>query len=120
MLHLTKPMQVISTLEGQRKGISMVANHYFPPPSWGLGHEQGLAGLRKTTQKALGLTGDSTAMLFTGADIDNLAVVKKSFKDMEVTALVTAGVLGNALRMAADEGRFYEPDSLDKKESKKP
>jgi iron complex transport system substrate-binding protein len=49
-------------------------------------------------------------MLFTGADMDNLAVVKKSFKEMEVTALVTAGVETNAMRMGADEGLFYEPE----------
>ncbi|WP_446007956.1 adenosylcobinamide amidohydrolase [Candidatus Electrothrix sp.] len=114
LLHLSKPMQVVSTLEGQRKGISTVGNHYFPPPSWGLGHQQGLAALNRSTRKVLGLDGKSTAMLFTGADMDNLAVVKEAYRDMEVTALVTAGVMGNALRMAADEGGFYEPDSLDK------
>ncbi len=52
VLWLNKPMQVVSTLEGQRHGITTVANHYFPPPSWGLGHNQGLEGLKTTTQKA--------------------------------------------------------------------
>ena len=110
-LTFTRPMRVISTLEGQRQGISTVANHYFPPPSWGLGHRQGLAALRESTQKALGFAPDSTAILFTGANMDNLAVVKKSFREMEVTALVTAGVESNAMRMGADTGLFYEPDS---------
>jgi ABC-type Fe3+-hydroxamate transport system substrate-binding protein/adenosylcobinamide amidohydrolase len=119
LLHLNKAMRVVSTLEGQREGITTVANHYFPPPSWGLGHKQGLEGLRATTQRALGLDSANTAMLFTGANIDNLAVVKESFRDMEVTALVTAGVMGNAMRMGLDEGRFYEPDSLDKEKIKK-
>ncbi|MCI5167486.1 MAG: hypothetical protein D3903_15670 [Candidatus Electrothrix sp. GM3_4] len=85
----------------------------------GIGHQQGLAALNESTRKVLGLNADNTAMLFTGADIDNLAVIKKSYKDMEVTALVTAGVMGNALRMGSDEGRFYEPDSLDKEKIKK-
>ncbi|MCI5167485.1 MAG: hypothetical protein D3903_15665 [Candidatus Electrothrix sp. GM3_4] len=35
LLQLNKPMRVVSTLEGQREGITTVANHYFPPPSWG-------------------------------------------------------------------------------------
>ncbi len=109
-LSFKTPMNVVSTLEGQRSNITTVANHYFPPPSWGLGHEQGLAALRKSTQQTLGFSPESTAMLFTGADMDNLAVVKKSFKDMEVTALVTAGVESNAVRMGADEGLFYEPE----------
>ena len=109
-----KTMAVISTLEGQRDKISTVANHYFPPPSWGLGHQQGLTSLRESTLKALGFAPESTAMLFTGANMDNLAVVKKSFKAMEVTALVTAGVESNAMRMSADTGLFYEPDSSGK------
>ncbi len=119
ILHLNKPMRVVSTLEGQREGITTVANHYFPPPSWGLGHQQGLAALNESVRKVLGLNADNTAMLFTGADMDNLAVVKKSYRDMEVTALVTAGVMGNAMRMGTDEGRFYEPDSMDKEKIKK-
>lgn len=119
VLHLNKPMRVVSTLEGQREGITTVANHYFPPPSWGLDHQQGLAALNESTRKVLGLNADNTAMLFTGANMDNLAVVKKSYRDMEVTALVTAGVMGNAMRMGRDEGRFYEPDSLDREKIKK-
>lgn len=110
-LRFREPMMVVSSLEGQRSGITTVANHYFPPPSWGLGHEQGLAGLRTSTMAVLGLDPANTAMLFTGANMENLAVVRKSFRNMEVYALVTAGVMGNALRMGADTGSFYEPDS---------
>ncbi len=117
-LQFTRPMTVVSTLEGQRQNITTVANHYFPPPSWGLGHEQGLSPLRSQTMAVLGFQPQKTAMLFTGADMDNLAIVKKSFKAMEVTALVTAGVMGNAVRMSADTGSFYEPNTPDKK--KKP
>jgi len=113
-LSLKEPMTIVSTLGGQRDGITTVANHYYPSPSWGLGHEQGLKALRANTLRVLGLEANSTAMLFTGADIDNLAVVKKSYKDMEVIALVTAGVLNNAVRMGADTGSFYEPDQVGK------
>lgn len=113
-LTFKQPMKVVSTLEGQRSGITIVANHYFPPPSWGIGHKQGRDALRKSTQRALGFEADSTAMLFTGANMDNLAVVKKTFRDMEIIALVTAGVTGNALRMSADTGAFYEPDRAGK------
>ncbi len=115
-LHFKRPMTVVSTLEGQRDHISTVANHYFPPPSWGLGHQQGLAALRDQTMAVLGFDYRDTAMLFTGADMDNLAVSTKTFRDMEVTAFVTAGVTGNAVRMGADSGAFYEPDSRNKVE----
>ncbi len=109
-LTFSHPMRVISTLEGQRENIRLVANHYFPPPSWGLGHRQGLAVLRQSTEKVLEFAAESTAMLFTGADMDNLAVVKKTFRELEVTALASAGVTGNAMRMGVDAGLFYEPD----------
>lgn len=111
LLTFNQPMNVVSTLEGYREGLYHVGNHYFPPPSWKLGHESGLSGLYENTLNVLGLQKQSTAMLFTGADMDNLAVIKKSYRDMDVTALVTAGVAGNALRMAFDEGKFYEPET---------
>jgi len=44
--------------------------------------------------------------------MDNLAVEKARFKEMEVYALVTAGVRSNAMRMSEDEGRFYEPGTI--------
>lgn len=118
LVRLKQPVSVVSTLEGQRENITAIANHYFPPPAWGLGHSQGVGGLRSDTLEVLGLHQQSTSMLFTGADMDNLAVVKKSFREMEVIAAVTAGVQGNAMRMVADTGLFYEPDS--KKVKKNP
>jgi iron complex transport system substrate-binding protein len=108
------PLRVVSTLEGQKEGIVTVANHYFPPPSWSLDQGQGLTELRETTNQVLGFDADSTAMLFTGADMDNLAVVKKSFREMEVIALVTAGVEGNSIRMGTDTGSYYELEKTGK------
>jgi adenosylcobinamide amidohydrolase len=102
-------MEILSTLAGQRQSVSLIANHFFPPPSWGLGHNQGLAGLEDYTLQALGLDKSQSAFLFTGADMENLSVVNKTYKDISVYALITAGVRSNALRMASDEGLFY-PD----------
>lgn len=109
-----EPMSIVSTLEGERQNILTVANHYFPPPSWGLGHNQGIDGLRRDTLKVLDLSPDSTSILFTGANMKNLAVVKKRFRGLEVTALVTAGVAGNSVRMGRDAGLFYEPGDQEK------
>lgn len=111
LLTFEKPMTVLSTLEGWREGVVSIGNHYFPPPSWGLGHEQGLEGLREQTSSVLGVKEKNTSLLFTGADMSNLAIIKKVYRDMEVTALVTAGVAGNAVRTGEDSGLFYEPDS---------
>jgi len=110
VLSLKKPMRVISTLEGERKAVRFVANHYFPAPAWGLNHRDGLKGLRQTTLKVLGLKPAETAILFTGARMQNLAVSRKTFKEITVIALVTAGVISNAERMSADYGGFYEPE----------
>ncbi len=112
VLDFNRPLGMVSTLEGEKQGIERVANHYFPPPSWGLGHDQGLAGFRSHTLKVLGLDSAKTAMLFTGADMNNLAVVKKKYRDLTVYALVTAGVHSNAVRMAEDVGRYYEPGTI--------
>ncbi len=109
LLEFTHPMSVVSSLEGERTGISFVGNHYFPPPSWGLEHRRGLKGLRSDTFRVLGLSRKNTSMLFTGANMDNLAIVRKSFRDITVYALVTAGVMSNAQRMSRDRGNFYEP-----------
>lgn len=116
VVEFERPLKVLSTLEGMRENVHFVGNHYFPPPSWGLGHSQGLKDLRGRTLKILGLAEESTAFLFTGADMENLAVVEKSYRDMNVVAIVTAGVAGNAVRMGKDEGRYYEPDNLKSEE----
>ena len=119
LLTLNEPMAVVSSLEGRRGGINNVANHFYPPPAWGLGQSHSLTGLRESSLPVLGLEAETTAMLFTGADTDNLSITKKSFREMEVVALVTAGVAGNAMRMGSDSGNFYEPEGRTA-EGKKP
>jgi adenosylcobinamide amidohydrolase len=49
-------------------------------------------------------------MMGTSADMDNLAMVTKAFTPFVVTALVTAGAKGNAIRTGVDEGKYIEPD----------
>ena len=50
--------------------------------------------------------------MITGADMNNLAVTKEKFKNLEVYAFVTAGVNSNAMRMGRDKGGFYEPGTI--------
>jgi adenosylcobinamide amidohydrolase/ABC-type Fe3+-hydroxamate transport system substrate-binding protein len=106
------PMTVLSTLEGWRDKITAVGNHYTPPPTWMPGHLAGINPLRTRILGAIGKKAETTALLMTGADMDNLAVRTETFKEMTVTALVTAGVMSNAVRMGEDEGMFYEPGTI--------
>ena len=112
LVKFKRPMKIVSTLEGQREGIVEVGNHYLPPTLWGWAHRAGLKGSREYIYKVLGLNQADSSLLFTGADMDNLAIVKETFRDITVYALVTAGVRTNALRTSVDEGRFYEPGTI--------
>ncbi|MGV8075562.1 MAG: adenosylcobinamide amidohydrolase [Syntrophobacteraceae bacterium] len=112
IIEFKEPMRVTSTLEGERKGILTVGNHYTPPPCWDITHRLGLDKSRSRIYKAIGKSAKNSCFLFTGADMGNLSVQKAQFKDMTVYALVTAGVETNALRMSVDQGLFYEPGTI--------
>ena len=112
VVDFTAPQEVLSTLEGWRQGITTVGNHYTPPPGWSLSHYLGLARDRETIFKALGQDPKTTSFLFTGANMSNLAVKSASFRELQVFALVTAGVESNALRLSREEGRYYEPGTI--------
>jgi adenosylcobinamide amidohydrolase len=60
----------------------------------------------------LALAQEESSLLFTGADMDNLAIAHTRYRQMEVFALVTAGVRSNAVRMSQDVGAFYEPGTI--------
>ncbi len=106
------PMSIVSTLEGQRNGITTIGNHYSSPMCWGIGHNSGLEGVRSRVYQVIGKSMENSSFLFTGADMDNLSVKHEKFKGMNVYALVTAGVRGNAVRMSRDEGKYYEPGTI--------
>lgn len=112
LIEFRQPMRVTSTLEGERKGILAVGNHYFPPPCWNLCHSLGLDRWKDHTLKAIHRSKTDSCLLFTGADMGNLSIQKERFKDMEVWAFVTAGVEGNAMRTSVDAGLFYEPGTI--------
>jgi adenosylcobinamide amidohydrolase/ABC-type Fe3+-hydroxamate transport system substrate-binding protein len=106
------PQNVLSTLEGSRSGIKAVGNTYVPMHA-SLGHmDKGVDQVKTTIAENLGYATDEYAGLMTGADMDNLSVQKQTFKDLEVTALVTAGVRGNALRLSRDSGGYTKPGTI--------
>jgi ABC-type Fe3+-hydroxamate transport system substrate-binding protein/adenosylcobinamide amidohydrolase len=112
LVDFTRPLRVLSTLEGPREGLMTVANHFIPPAGWELEHASDLAALRAGIAPLLHRPAESTSFLFTGADMDHLAVQHARFREMQIQALVTAGVCANALRAAKDPGGFYEPGTI--------
>ena len=108
VVDLVEPMQVLSTLEGLRQGITTVGNHYLPPSTWNFVHRIGSVKFKERVVNLLERQPETTSLLFTGADMKHLVLQSASFKEMKVTALVTAGVRSNAVRMGSEEGRYYE------------
>ena len=105
------PRLIASTSGGQRK-VATVGNSFSPTPTWGLYHELGYARSRESLFRVLKLNPQAAEILGTGAAMNNLAIKSAAFKDMAVTALVTAGVEGNALRAGKDSGAYYEPGTI--------
>lgn len=112
--------RILSTNDGVLN-IKAVANHSAHPQLWNCidetaktGHKVGakvyMQNIRKRTAHNCGLGIENLAMMGTSADMDNLAVVIKTHSPFVVTALVTAGAKGNAVRTGVDEGIYVEAD----------
>lgn len=112
VVRFRKPQNVFSTLEGTLSGLRAVGNTYAPMHA-SLGHmAYGVEQARKDIAKNLGYAAEEYAGLMTGANMDNLSVRKATYEDLEVTALVTAGVRGNALRMSRDSSGYHKPGTI--------
>ncbi|MEJ5300180.1 MAG: adenosylcobinamide amidohydrolase [Thermodesulforhabdaceae bacterium] len=112
LIHLTEPMDVLSTLEGPRTAQFVVGNHSSPPPLWGVSHRLGLDGWRSHIEKVLGISQKEASLLFTGANMDNMSLQVRTHGDLVVYALVTAGAESNALRASRDTGSWEEPGTI--------
>ncbi len=112
VIDFTKPLSVVSTLEGERSHIQTVGNHFSPPQYWAMGHGNTLDGLRNQIYAVIGQDEKISSFLFTGADMDNLSIQQETFREMRVHTLITAGVESNAMRMSKDEGLYYEPGTI--------
>lgn len=112
VIDFNTPMTVLSSLEGMKTGVTCIGNHYMPPPCWPISHKIGLPAFRGHVLDLLGRNRQQAAFLFTGADMDHLAVGQAEFRDLRVWAYVTAGVAGNAVRMSQSTGFYYEPGTI--------
>lgn len=96
----------LSTREGFKK-VKVVANNYNPPPLWESVHQNPDGYMNKIVTD-LNLPPAETAMLLTGADMDNLALRKEEYQEFKLFALVTAGTKSNAQRIGVDRAGSLE------------
>ncbi|SMB91195.1 Adenosylcobinamide amidohydrolase [Thermanaeromonas toyohensis ToBE] len=114
IVHFPGPRRVVSTARfngGYREDLKAIFNHHIPadrhdPSTLPGGSLQGYFDYLVDT---LGLSREHTAGLFTAAHMENAAVKTISFRELEVSAIVTAGVDVNGGR-AGDPARYYEID----------
>ena len=112
VLRFTSPQTILSTFEGLRENQAGCGNTFIPMAA-SLGHmRKGVTRVKQTLEKNLGFSQGKFSTLMTGADMDNLAVVEKTYKDLRVTALVTAGVRGNAMRLSKDTGYYLSHGTI--------
>ena len=112
VIDFNTPQKVLSTLEGFKTGVTTVANHYLPPPAWNMAHAEETDQVTARILSTVKRDPATSALLMTGANMDNLTVTEKSYKEMRVTAVVTAGVCSNAQRASRSTGFYYEPGTI--------
>lgn len=104
-----KEKRVLSTLEGF-KTAKFIGNHYDPPELWEQCHTIGIQKHKAEICKNIGINPDDTAMLLTGADMDNISIKTEEYKGIKICACVTAGVKSNAQRIGVDKAESVEID----------
>jgi adenosylcobinamide amidohydrolase/ABC-type Fe3+-hydroxamate transport system substrate-binding protein len=112
VVDFARPQRIVSTMAGERDGITVVGNSYSPPPTWSVYHKLGFGKWESDLFGVLDLDKDTADIMMTGADINNTAVTAASYRDMSVTAIVTGGVESNAVRTSKDAGSWYEPGTI--------
>ena len=112
VLQFKEPQDLLSTFEGYLSGVLAVGNTFVPMPA-SLGHmARGVDGAKAAIQKNLGFEDGQYTTLMTGADMDNMAMEKAVYRDLEVMTFVTAGVKGNAMRASVDKGVYYKHGTI--------
>ncbi len=104
LIEFKNSQTILSTLDGYRK-VKYVGNHYLVPPRWYEGHKN-FEKFKKEVAEALGMTLKNSSLLYTGADMNNLAINYKKYKDIEIATFITAGVNSNAMRSSKDKGIY--------------
>ncbi len=106
LAYFTKARKCLSTMEGYKE-VEVVGNHFNPPSLWELVH-QNIKDYENKIFSDLNLSLAKTAMILTGADMDNIAIKKEEYQEFEVFAAATAGVKSNAQRIGVDKAGSLE------------
>ena len=117
-----RPHRVLSTCRaagGLQDGLWHIYNHQSCEPA---GHSHRMApGLwrdpiayRQRTCEPYGLAAETCATMGTAANMNNAAFVSEQFRDLQVVAVVTGGVEGNAGRAGDPASVFETADGFEK------
>lgn len=96
---------------GYREDLTAVYNHQ-PSPNAHCSHELeggSIPAYMALTAQRLGIDPETSAGLMTAARMKNAAIISHSFRGVEVTAIITAGVVVNGGR-AGDPASYYQED----------
>ncbi|MFW6117335.1 MAG: adenosylcobinamide amidohydrolase [Thermoproteota archaeon] len=97
--------RILSTMEGYKE-VHYVANSY-QPSELSSSIMENYEAFEEEFPSVLGVSLDDISFLSTGANMENLAVCEKTFRNRIVSCLATGGV-GNALRAGVDKANWMQ------------
>lgn len=114
VIHLKEDRKVLSTAHlngGERETIAHVLNFDSTPENGSTYCQDSETYVEdlKIVAKKLQLDVERTVAVSTTVNMDNAAICEETYKDLTVTAVVTAGITGNAGRVG-DPAWFHEED----------
>lgn len=112
LIDFASPQRVLSTTDGMIDSAAAVGISFSPTPMWFVNHLLGLEGNFDALFRALALKRGKASLLFTGADINSLAIHSREADGIAVTVLATLGMESPTLRMARGEGRYRESGTV--------
>ncbi|PKL71871.1 MAG: hypothetical protein CVV29_08390 [Methanobacteriales archaeon HGW-Methanobacteriales-2] len=92
---------------GYREDIQAIFNHQLNQKELDYLEKGRVQGFMKKLAENLSLDPDKTSGFLTVADMANMAIVTETYREIEVTAIVTAGIEVNGGR-AGDNASYYE------------
>ncbi len=92
---------------GYRENIEGVFNHQLNQEEINELEKISVNDFLKCTAKSIGMNHEKVTGILTAAYMDNVSIVTKYFRQIEVTAIITAGIKGNGGR-AGDLASYYE------------
>lgn len=110
VIEFPEPWRALSSREGFKR-VRFICNNSNPKELWPLLHtSNGQKNYLNTILSQLKIPANESLFLFTGADVDDVAIADEGFDGFRVSAFVTAGVDTNAMRIGVDGAHVVEID----------